>query len=71
MVTPSVDPPKRSLWRGMAKDVFVGLLQAVGILPLKHDDAYPGMYIAIDRFGRKEIRVPVRSLHDVPRWFWS
>ena len=52
MVTTS----RRFPWRQTLKDVGIGLLQAVGILPLKGDPT--GAYWARDSLGRWELRVP-------------
>ena len=56
-------------FRGIAKGVLKGLLQLIGFGPKKVSrDLPPGSYVARDKYGRKELRVPVRSMSEAKRW---
>ena len=47
--------------RDLLKAVLKGFLQAIGLLPRRPQEVFPGTW-ARDRYGRWELRVPARSL---------
>ncbi len=56
----------RSFWRSVLRDVVLGFLQAIGILPLKNPNLPPGAYWAKDMHGRVELRAPAHRLDEQP-----
>jgi|ADurb_Gel_02_Slu_FD_contig_21_1149710_length_277_multi_2_in_0_out_0_1 hypothetical protein len=65
MAKPSSDLSFRAFLKTLPKEVFLGLLRAFGILPLRAGYR-SGTYWARDAQGRWELRVPAMSLDEEP-----
>ena len=54
----------KAFLRQLPKKLIVGLLEAIGILPIKRPNEYWRMYWARDSLGRWELRVPAHSVDE-------
>jgi hypothetical protein len=66
MVTTPGGRPSKPCRHNLLREVLIGFLQAIGLIPLKNVKLPPGAYWAKDKYGRVELRVPARSLDEPP-----